>query len=247
MTDMKKLFLILFSFVWLTGNIFARVDRYKTDVGIDKTINHITYELPLHFGKERSNLVGYYTLARNVGGKKSGSLSFDFKQTNNKFSQEIRNAMLRISKDLHYSNNSIIQISFTLSSGETFTFDGSYFRDWKSDEWHELIHVSYNEESKEYRTFIMFPLEYLKSNTTNMSRSASSRYKYVLKAIAKYNIVQIQVTDRSKSANINITIPIDRTTSETIADMQKKKINAKKIAKKESEKEKKSHAKSGRR
>lgn len=221
---MKRILLSIVAVIMMTGSLFARVDRYKTDVDRDKTINHITYELPLYFAKDRTNLVGVYTLATNIGGKSSGTLSFDFKETENKFSRELRDAMLRISKDIHQTHNPRIYISLTLASGETLTFDGSYFHDWTKEEWNQLIHVTYNKETKEYRTYMMFPLEYLKSSVKNMSRNSADRYKYVLKALAKSNIVMLQVVDESNNANVKITIPIDRPTAETISDMQKKKV-----------------------
>ena len=221
---MKKTLLSVLAVIMMTGSLYARVDRYKSDIGHDKTINHITYELPMYFGKDRTNLVGTYTLATNVGGKDSGTLSFDFRETENPFSQEIRSAMLRISKDIHDTDNPRISISFTLSNGEQLVFDGSYFHDWAVKEWNQLIHVSYNRETQEYRTYIMFPLEYMKSNIKTMPKRSADRYKYVLKALAKNDIVMLQVRDESRNANVKINIPIDRPTAETMDNMLKKKI-----------------------
>ena len=240
---MKRTLLSIVAVILMTGSLFARVDRYKTDVDRDKTINHITYELPLYFAKDRTNLVGVYTLATNIGGKSSGTLSFDFKETENKFSRELRDAMLRISKDIHDTPDPHIHIAMTLSSGEVLTFDGSYFHDWTKEEWNQLIHVSYNKETKEYRTYMMFPLEYLKSSNRHMSHNVSERYKYVLKALAKNDIVMLQVFDESNNANVKITIPIDRPTAETIADMQKKKVKPSKAKPNKNQ----SRAQSGRR
>ena len=241
---MKRLLLTVLALCLMTGNLFARVDRYKTDVGADKTVNHITYVLPLHYAADRTNLEGSYTLATNIGGKKRGTLSFDFKQTANKFSLELRNAVLRIAKDLRETQNPDVSISFTLATGEKFTFDGSYFQDWKKEEWNDLLHVTYNNESDEYRSYIMFPLEYLKSSAKDLSGKASKRYEYVLKALSKNNIVLIQIVDESSNANVKINIPIDRPTAETINDMLNKKTYAKERAKKAKENNK---SKSGRR
>lgn len=241
---MKRLLLTVFALCLMTGNLFALVDRYKTDVGADKTVNHITYVLPLHYAADRTNLEGSYTLATNIGGKNRGSLSFDFKQTSNKFSLELRNAILRIAKDLRETENPDVSISFTLASGEQFTFDGSYFKDWKKEEWNDILHVTYNEETEEYTSFIMFPLEYLKSNVKDLSGRISSRYDYVLKALSKHNLVLIQIVDQSRNANVKINIPIDRPTAETINHMLNKKTYAKERAKKAKNNNK---SKSGRR
>ena len=236
--NMKRLLLSVLALGCMVGNLFARVDRYKTDVGADKTINHITYVLPLHYTADRSNLEGSYTLATNIGNKKKGTLSFDFKQTTNKFSVELRDAILRVSRDLHVSDKSTISISFTLSSGETFVFDGSYFTDWKRGEWHELLHVTHNHETGEYNSFIMFPLEYLRAIHSEMPKKPASRYEYVLKALSKYNITNISIYCRSKSTNVRMDVPIDRPTAETIDHMLKKKTYAKERAKKENKKNK---------
>lgn len=219
---MKRILLLLTAMVMISGNLFARVDRYKTDKDADKTKNHITYQLPFHFGKDRTNLVGTYTLATNIGGKQSGTLHFEFVETENELSKEIRKNALRIAKDIHDSETPTISMSLVLANGETFTFDGSYFSDWTKNEWGQLLHVTYNKETSEYRTFIMFPLEFLKSNKRDLSSKSAARYKYMLKVLGSSNINKIVITDIHKYANIKIEIPIDRPTAETIADMVKK-------------------------
>lgn len=219
---MKKTLLLFVMAVMATGSLFARVDRFKTDVDADKTKNHVTYELPLYFSEDRTNLLGIYTLATNVGGKKSGTLSFDFRETDNQFSKEIRIKMLQIAKGIHENSNPRVAIKFKLNSGEEFTFDGSFFHDWNKNEWNQLIHVTYNADSKLYRTFIMFPLEYMKSSVRDLTGNTGNRYKYMLKAISDHDIVQIQVIGENEGKRVVIDIPIDRPTSETINAMCKK-------------------------
>lgn len=223
---MKKILLSIVAAMMFTGSLFAAIDRYKTDIDVDHTINHITYELPFYYAKDRTNLMGVYTLATNVGGKSSGTLSFDFKETENAFSRELRMSILRVAKDIHDSQNPDITISFTLSSGEKLYFDGSYFMDWNKNEWNQLLHVTYDRETKIYRSYIMFPLEYMKSNARSMARKSADRYKYVLKALSKNDIVLIQITDESRNAHVKIDIPIDRPTAQTMNDMINHKLKS---------------------
>lgn len=219
---MKKALLLFVMSAMMTGSLFARVDRFKTDVDADKTKNHVTYELPLYFTEDHTNLLGTYTLATNVGGKKSGTLSFDFRETENEFSKDIRMKMLYIAKDIHENSNPRVAIKFKLNSGEEFTFDGTYFQDWTKSEWNQLIHVTYNVETKTYRTYIMFPLEYMKSSVRDLTGNTGNRYKYMLKAISNHDIVQIQVIGESEGKRVVIDIPIDRPTAETLDAMCKK-------------------------
>lgn len=225
---MKSLILTFVASLMMFGSVFAKVDRYKTDVGDDHTINHITYELPFYYAQDRTNLMGTYTLATNIGGHSSGTLSFDFKETENAFSTKLRNSILRVAKDIRDEDSPRIEISFTLSNGETFSFNGSYFEDWKKSEWNQLLHVSYNRETEVYRSYIMFPLEYLKSSVRDLPGKSSKRYNYILKALSKNDISTIHISCESRTANVKIDIPIHRPTAETMNDMINHKIKAKK-------------------
>lgn len=241
---MKRICLLLMAVLMAAGSLYARVDRYKTDVDVDKTINHITYELPFYYDKDRTNLVGFYTLATNISGKKSGTLSFDFRETQNLFSQNIRKAILRLAKDLRESRDIYVSMAFTLASGEVFSFDASFFEDWSMAEWNQLIHVTYDRETNEYRSYIMFPLEFLITNGPKIQKTSAARYAYVLKALSKSNIVQITVQSRSNQAQINLNIPIDRPTAETMNHMINKKISPSKNNSKDKDKGKGSKKKS---
>ena len=238
---MKKPFILLFASLFLCSDLSAKVDRYKSDVDVDKTINHITYELPLYYAKDRTNLVGSYTLATNVRNKQSGSLSFEFKENDCELSQNLRKAILRVMQDYTSDSRAHISIGFELASGETFIFDASYFQDWKQSEWRNLVRVTYNKDTEEYRSYIMFPLDYLVSSKKNLSGNSKTRYKYLLKVLAESNIKRIFVKDMSEHENINISIPIHRPTAETMDDM----INRKKV-KPASKREKKYSVQNGR-
>ena len=211
--------------MFVCSDLFAIVDRYKSDLDVDKTINHITYTLPLYYAKDRTNLMGVYTLATNVGGKSSGNLSFEFNENECKFSQDLRHAFTRVCQDFVEGSDAKISIGFVLASGESFTFDASFFNDWRITEWNDLMHVSYNTETGVYRSYIMFPLDYLISSKKQLPSNPKIRYEYLLEALAKSDIKNLFINDSSEKEDISITIPIHRPTADTMNDM----INRKKV------------------
>jgi len=207
----------------MVGDLLAGVDRYKSDTDEDKTINHITYELPFYYSKDRTNLIGTYTLATNIGGKSSGNLSFEFKENECQFSQELRQAVSRVCQDFVNGNKSQVSIGFVMANGESFVFNSTMFADWRMSEWNDLIHVSYNSETSEYRSYMMFPLDYMVSSKKNLPNNTKMRYLYLLDVLAKTNITSLFINDLGEEEEIRIQIPIHRPTADTMNDMINRK------------------------
>lgn len=239
---MKKFILFIFATLLSLGDLTAKVDRYKSDVDQDKTINHITYQLPFYYAKDRTNLIGSYTLATNIGNKSSGNLSFEFVENECPFSQDLRKAVSKVTKDFVNGSKAEITIGFEMANGEVFMFNSTYFKDWRMSEWNDLINVTYNSETGVYRSTIMFPLDYLTSSVKNLPSNTKMHYVYLLEVLAKTNIKRLFINDSNEEEDININIPIHRPTAETMNDM----INRKnKNVKPESKRERKRKVQNG--
>lgn len=215
---MKKLILTLLLIAAYVGVSMAFTEQFQIfDNGL-KTKSCRTANL--NITNEREPMFCSYVFTPYRGGKKEGTLLFEFLMNpDNPTSVNIKNEVLAVLKELKSTPDTEISLSLELTGGERLYFDPSTIHDWSSEEWRQLLHVSYDRDNGDYRTYIMFPIEQLWSSTQKLGRSSKSRHKYILKRLQNANINFITITATNANQSIQLTIPFQRPTKDTFNNM----------------------------
>lgn len=182
----------------------------------------------INITNERDPMYCSYVFTPYQKGKNEGTLLFEFLMNpDNEKSVEIKNKVLTLLKELKDEPNAKVSISLGMKNGESLYFDSDCMGDWKTEEWRQLLRVGYDRDNGEYRTYIMFPLEQVRSSEGEQSR-AKKRHKHVVERLQANNIIKIIVKKTSTRGNVELEIPFERPTDGTFTDMIKKIKNKKK-------------------
>lgn len=218
---MKKTLLLTFVMLFMATTAGAFSEQYKVFESSRRTKTCRTNVI--NITNEREPLLCTYVFTPQVEGNKEGTLLFEFLlNPNNEKSVEIKDKLVAVLKDLKGPDQSRVIISLHLSNGERIYFDASDFPDWTKDEWRQLIRVSYDKSSNEWRSQIMFPLEHMWSSEQDLPMSTKRRHKYILDRLQNYSIQKLSVTDVYGRVNISLEIPFVRPTDGTFSGMIKK-------------------------
>ena len=172
---------------------------------------------------ERNPLFCTYVFTPYADKRDEGTLLFEFLlNPDNQKSIEIKNQMVAVLKGLKAPGDMNVCITLTLSDGEELRFDASGIRDWTKDEWHQLLMVSYDKATAEWRTQIMLPLEQLISSQSADIEGPHKRHKYVLQKLQNFTIKMLRVSADKGADHIELSIPFNRPTDGTFSSMIKR-------------------------
>lgn len=223
---MKKSILAILFFIACVGMSQAFTEQFKMFDNGPKTKTCRTGNL--NVTNERDPMFCSYVFTPFQRGKKEGTLLFEFLMNpDNEKSVEIKNKVLVLLKNLKEEPNAKVSISLELKDGENLYFDSNCMGDWKTEEWRQLLRVGYDRDNGEYRTYIMFPLEQMRSDQRELN-SNKKRHNHVIDQLQAKNIVKIIVKKISTRGNVELEIPFERPTDGTFTDMIKKIKNKKK-------------------
>lgn len=217
---MKKVIVALLFLLVNIGVVQAFTEQFKMFDNGPKTKSCRT--AILNITNERDPLYCSYVFTPYQGGKKEGTLLFEFLMNpDNSKSVEIKNKILSVLKELKAESWAKVSIALEMSDGEQLYFDSSCLGDWTSEEWRQLLRVGYDRENGEYRTYIMFPIEQLKSSKEELT-SAKKRLKHAIERLQAARISKILVTKNSARSLIELEIPLERPTDGTFTEMMKR-------------------------
>ncbi len=215
---MKKLIFAFLLIMAYAGVSMAFTEQFQIFDNGPKTKSCRTANL--NITNEREPVFCSYVFTPYRGGKKEGTLLFEFLMNpDNPTSVNIKNEALAVLKELKNTPSTEISLSLELTGGERLYFDPSTIHDWSTGEWRQLIHVTYDRDNGDYRTYIMFPIEQLWSSTQKLSSSSKSRHKYILKRLQNANIDFISIKATTPNDVIQLTIPFQRPTKDTFNNM----------------------------
>lgn len=218
---MRKLSFLLLILTLSLQSVWAFSEQFKIFESDKKTKSCRTSVV--NITNEREPLFCTYVLSPNVGGAKVGTLLFEFiLNPNNPKSVEIKDRLVAVLRDLKGQDDSRVVISLVLTNNERLYFDASDFSDWQKDEWRQLLRVSYDKETTEWRSQVMFPLEHMWSSERDLPASTRKRYQYVIERLQSYSIKQLCVSDVYGRVHIELEVPFERPTDGTITNMIKR-------------------------
>lgn len=213
---MKKIFL---SLLFLASVCMAQAftEQFKLFDNGPKTKSCRT--TVVNISNERDPLYCSYVFTPYQRGKKEGTLLFEFLMNpDNETSVEIKNKVLAILKSLKEESWAKVSITIEMNDGEQFIFDSTSLGDWSPQEWRQLLRVSYDRENGDYRTYIMFPLEQMRSSQQELA-TAKKRHKHIIERLVAQNISRILVNKNTAQGVIELAIPFQRPTDGTFTDM----------------------------
>lgn len=218
---MKKFFTIIVALWLAVGSSWAFTEQFKVFESGKKTNTCRTNVV--NITNEREPLFCTYVFTPFTEGRKEGTLLFEFLlNPNNEKSMEIKDKVVEVLKDLKEGGDSRVVLTLEMSDGERLYFDASDFRDWNKQEWRQLLRVTYDKATSEWRTQVMFPLEHLWSNQQNLSASTGKRHKFVLNKLQNFSIRKLLVTDIYGRVKIELEVLFERPTDGTFSGMVRK-------------------------